>query len=81
MLDLEFIKTEKGSKLLVAGWWGRARHINYFGDWIMAWSWCLPTGFSTPVPYIYVAYFAVRPLAGDREADPIGIVDSSGEKG
>ncbi|KAL9102732.1 MAG: hypothetical protein Q9163_002163 [Psora crenata] len=41
---LEYIQTESGSKLLTSGWWGRARHINYLGDIIMAWSYCLPTG-------------------------------------
>ncbi|KAL9126673.1 MAG: hypothetical protein Q9217_004317 [Psora testacea] len=41
---LEYIKTKAGSKLLTSGWWGTARHINYLGDWIMAWSYCLPTG-------------------------------------
>ena len=41
---LEYITTSSGSKLLVSGWWGTARHINYLGDWIMAWSYCLPTG-------------------------------------
>lgn len=41
---LEYIKTSTGSKLLVTGWWGRARHINYLGDWLMSWSFCLPTG-------------------------------------
>ncbi|KIY00154.1 uncharacterized protein Z520_03839 [Fonsecaea multimorphosa CBS 102226] len=41
---LETMTTESGSKLLVSGWWGRARHINYFGDWFMSWSYCLPTG-------------------------------------
>ena len=41
---LEYIETRTGSKLLTSGWWGTARHINYFGDWIMAWSYCLPTG-------------------------------------
>jgi len=41
---LKYIETESGSKLLVSGWWGTARHINYCGDWIMAWSYCLPTG-------------------------------------
>jgi delta14-sterol reductase len=41
---LKFIETASGSKLLVSGWWGTARHINYLGDWIMAWSYCLPTG-------------------------------------
>lgn len=41
---LEYIETASGSKLLTTGWWGTARHINYLGDWIMAWSYCLPTG-------------------------------------
>ncbi|EXJ95921.1 delta14-sterol reductase [Capronia coronata CBS 617.96] len=41
---LETLTTESGSKLLVSGWWGRARHINYLGDWIMSFSYCLPTG-------------------------------------
>lgn len=58
-IDLEFIEAENGSRLLVDGWWGKARHINYLGDWLMAWSWCLPVGFSTPIPYLYVAYFGV----------------------
>lgn len=41
---LEYINTKVGSKLLVSGWWGRARHINYLGDWMLSWSYCLPTG-------------------------------------
>ena len=41
---LQSIKTAKGTRLLTSGWWGTARHINYLGDWIMAWSYCLPTG-------------------------------------
>ncbi|KAK2753641.1 erg24, C-14 sterol reductase [Onygenales sp. PD_40] len=41
---LKFIETAAGSKLLISGWWGRARHINYLGDWVMSWSYCLPTG-------------------------------------
>jgi Delta14-sterol reductase len=56
---LQTIKTERGRQLLVSGWWGIARHINYFGDWIMAWSWCLPCSFSSIVPYFYVVYFGV----------------------
>ncbi|KAF2128830.1 ERG4/ERG24 ergosterol biosynthesis protein [Dothidotthia symphoricarpi CBS 119687] len=43
---LEFIETAAGSKLLVSGWWGRARHINYLGDWFMSWSYVLPTALS-----------------------------------
>lgn len=41
---LESLPTAAGSRLLVDGWWGRARHINYLGDWLMSWAYCLPTG-------------------------------------
>lgn len=41
---LKYIETASGSKLLTSGWWGTARHINYLGDWLMSWSFCLPTG-------------------------------------
>ena len=41
---LECIQTKRGTKLLVTGWWGVARHINYLGDWIQATSYCLPSG-------------------------------------
>ncbi|KAF1816437.1 ERG4/ERG24 ergosterol biosynthesis protein [Eremomyces bilateralis CBS 781.70] len=41
---LEYLETRSGSRLLVSGWWGRARHINYCGDWIQSWAYCLPTG-------------------------------------
>ena len=56
---LKFLPTKRGTKLLVDGWWGIARHINYLGDWLMAWAWCLPCGFKSPIPYFYVAYFGV----------------------
>lgn len=54
-----YIETKKGSKLMISGWWGIARHINYLGDWLMGLSWCLTTGFSTPITYFYIVYFAV----------------------
>ncbi|KAL8863613.1 MAG: hypothetical protein Q9178_000295 [Gyalolechia marmorata] len=41
---LQYMETSSGSRLLTSGWWGFARHPNYLGDWIMAWSYCLPTG-------------------------------------
>ncbi len=43
---LKYIETAAGSRLLVSGWWGRARHINYMGDWFMSWSYVLPTAMS-----------------------------------
>ncbi|KIH89314.1 delta14-sterol reductase [Sporothrix brasiliensis 5110] len=41
---LKYIATKSGSRLIVSGWWGLARHINYFGDWIQSWPYSLPTG-------------------------------------
>ena len=56
---LEFIETKSGSRLLTTGWWGQARHINYLGDWLMSWAYCLPTGVagyvitkSSPAPHL-----------------------------
>jgi len=40
---LTYLETASGSRLLTSGWWGTARHINYLGDWIMSWAYCLPT--------------------------------------
>jgi delta14-sterol reductase len=42
--DLKYIQTKTGSRLLITGWWGISRHINYFGDWIQSWPYSLPTG-------------------------------------
>jgi len=57
--NLSFLQTKRGTKLLTSGWWGRARKINYTGDWIMGLSWCLTCGFDSIVPYYYAIYFAI----------------------
>eukprot|EP00730_Choanoeca_flexa_P014898 TRINITY_DN6684_c0_g1_i1.p1 TRINITY_DN6684_c0_g1~~TRINITY_DN6684_c0_g1_i1.p1 ORF type:complete len:443 (+),score=82.67 TRINITY_DN6684_c0_g1_i1:56-1330(+) len=56
---LETIPTSRGTKLIASGWWGVARHINYFGDLLMALAWSLPCGFNSVIPYFYPIYFAV----------------------
>ncbi|PGH26820.1 hypothetical protein AJ80_01397 [Polytolypa hystricis UAMH7299] len=43
---MSYIQTKRGTRLLTAGWWGMARHINYFGDWLQASPFSLPTGIS-----------------------------------
>jgi delta14-sterol reductase len=43
---IEYIQTKTGSRLMTTGWWGVARHINYFGDWLQSWPYSLPTGFA-----------------------------------
>ncbi|KAL3228529.1 Delta(14)-sterol reductase ERG24 [Nakaseomyces bracarensis] len=55
---MKSIQTKRGTKLLADGWWAKSQHINYFGDWLISWSWCLPTWFQTPLTYYYPIYFA-----------------------
>lgn len=55
----DYIKTARGSLLLVSGWWGMARHMNYFGDLLMGLAWCLPCLFASPLPYFYIIYFTI----------------------
>eukprot|EP00441_Pelagodinium_beii_P038456 CAMPEP_0197632052 /NCGR_PEP_ID=MMETSP1338-20131121/8988_1 /TAXON_ID=43686 ORGANISM="Pelagodinium beii, Strain RCC1491" /NCGR_SAMPLE_ID=MMETSP1338 /ASSEMBLY_ACC=CAM_ASM_000754 /LENGTH=477 /DNA_ID=CAMNT_0043203601 /DNA_START=48 /DNA_END=1481 /DNA_ORIENTATION=+ len=69
-LQVTNLQTKKPSKLLVSGWWGLARKINYTGDWLMSWSWSMTTGCPFPggsiLTYFYPIYFAV--LLGHRAA-------------
>jgi steroid 5-alpha reductase family enzyme len=52
--DLKYMPTERGTRLLISGWWGVARHINYLGDAIMGLAWCLPCGTET-TPFLSLA--------------------------
>lgn len=54
-----YIETQRGTLLLTSGWWGMSRHMNYTGDLMMAWAWCLPCGFKHVLPYFYVIYFTI----------------------
>ena len=38
------MQTKRGTRLLTAGWWGIARHIDYFGRWFQALPFSLRTG-------------------------------------
>lgn len=61
-----YIRTGSGALLLTSGWWGVARHLNYFGDLLMGLAWCLPTGFSHPLTYFYIVYFLILLLHRER---------------
>ena len=69
---LEYIKTANGSKLLCSGWWGRARHINYLGDWIMGWAYVLPTGVAGYMIRPHITFPLGGRLTAREEAFPIG---------
>ncbi|QEU59808.1 Erg24 [Kluyveromyces lactis] len=56
--QLKSIQTDKGTKLLCDSWWAVSQHINYFGDLLISLSWCMATGFQTPLTYYYFFYFA-----------------------
>ncbi|KFA47962.1 hypothetical protein S40293_09061 [Stachybotrys chartarum IBT 40293] len=68
--DMSFIQTKRGTRLLTGGWWGRARHINYFGDWLQSLPFCLPTGFAG-----YVILPAVSAAFESMEADAATMLD------
>ena len=65
---LKRIETSRG-RLLASGWWGLARHTNYFGDWLMGLGWCVACGFESPVPYFYAIYFAFLLAHRERRDD------------
>lgn len=48
-----------GGKLLASGYWGIARHCNYLGDLLLALSFSLPCGISSPIPYFYPIYLFI----------------------
>ena len=68
-IDWKYIKTSTGRKLLVSGWWGVARHVNYLGDLLMALSWCMATGTGSIIPYFYVIYFTILLIHRDLRDD------------
>ncbi|KAJ5216917.1 C-24(28) sterol reductase [Penicillium chermesinum] len=52
------LTSEDGSKILVDGWYGKARKIHYTCDLYFALNWGLITGFSSPFPWFYPVFFA-----------------------
>lgn len=63
---VEYLQTRHGNKLLLSGFWGWSRHFNYVGDLLMAASWSLPCGFSTPLPWFYPIYFTILLIHRER---------------
>lgn len=68
VVDLSYIQTKRGTRLLTAGWWGMSRHINYFGDWLQASPFSMPTGVAgytiLPIGSAAVTSHAIKMLDG-----------------
>lgn len=47
------------SKLLISGWWGIARHMNYTGDIILSSAFSLACGFGYFFPYFYLIFITI----------------------
>ena len=47
------------TQLLVSGWWGICRHINYTGDLLLSLAYSLACGFDSFFPYFYIIYLTI----------------------
>jgi 7-dehydrocholesterol reductase len=56
---------ERRNRMLVSGWWGMARHINYVWELTAAFLWTCPAGFDNFLPYFYFAFLTI--LLVDRQ--------------
>jgi protein-S-isoprenylcysteine O-methyltransferase Ste14 len=65
----ESLETQRGTRLLVSGYWGKARHVNYLGDWMIALSFGLSAGFGSLIPYFYPFWFAFLLITRERRDD------------
>ena len=52
-----FLRTERGSTLLVDGWWRYVRKPHYAADLCLAVLLCLPCGFGHFLPYFFACFF------------------------
>ncbi len=48
-----------GGRLLVSGFWGVGRKLNYTGELLLYYAWTLPCGFASPVPYLPALWLTV----------------------
>lgn len=51
--------SKRESRLLVSGWWGYARHMNYTGDLILSFAYSLACGVNYLFPYFYFIFLSI----------------------
>jgi len=62
----KFLQTKRGTKLLISGFWGVSRHINYLGDILQAWCFGLVCTFGSVIPYFYAVYLTALLIHRER---------------
>ena len=67
----QVLRDNRGRFLLVSGWWSVARHINYFFELMLAYSWGMCSGLAV-LPYFYAIF--LTGLLIHRYATPSGLV-------
>jgi 7-dehydrocholesterol reductase len=67
------------SNLLTSGFWGVARHFNYFGDLCLALAFCACCGYVHIFPFFYIIYMTCL-LVGRVERDQSRLKDKYGPK-
>lgn len=50
---------QRESRLLLSGWWGVSRHMNYTGDLILSLAYSLACGFNSLFPYFYFFFLSI----------------------
>jgi delta14-sterol reductase len=59
-----------GGRLLVSGFWGQGRKLNYTGELLLYYAWTLPCGLASPIPYLpalwLTGFFPHRAWRDDR---------------
>jgi 7-dehydrocholesterol reductase len=50
---------KRESALLLSGWWGWARHMNYTGDLLLTLAFSMACGFEYLFPYFYLVYLTI----------------------
>jgi Delta14-sterol reductase len=48
-----------GGRLLVSGFWGWGRKLNYTGELLLYYAWTLPCGLASPIPYLPALWLTV----------------------
>ncbi|XP_022089416.1 7-dehydrocholesterol reductase-like [Acanthaster planci] len=61
-LEVEYFSSDgkkRQSKLLLSGWWGVARHMNYTGDLMGSLAYCLACGVTHLHPHFYIIFMTI----------------------